>query len=705
MSLDPDKLAETENDIWLECAARQKLSADAESENRERGIKALKFRWGDQWAETARNDRQMEQRPCLTVNHTDVVCTRVENQLRQQRPRIKVRPISDATVDKAGKVAGLIREIESRSNASISYDSGVAMAKDIGWGYWRIGSEYVNERSFLQQLKIIPVDNPFSVYDDPSALMPAGEDRRWLVLAEDMPRDEYKRLYPRAENREYVMTQAPGDYVLDWESKTHVRLAEYFRKYEKQDVLYRLSDGSVRLKSELNPQDADMQMILAALGLTVVDQRPTTTCEIQWFRLNGRKVVDKRILPGKYIPFIKCIGNKLRLNGQIKRKGMIENLMDPATMYNYWRTAQTERLALAPKAPWTAYEGVVEGHPEWNDANRRSYSVLVGKAVLGPDGATILPLPKREMPAQVEQGFESAVAGAEHDLMTVAGMPQENPEIQSRVVSGNKYLQRRQGMQDLTHFQYYDNQTYSIMWTGIILLDLIPYYYDTQRVLHIIGEDGQPEELTINEKSADGVNNDFKVGTYDVVMDTGPGYATKREEAAENMMELLNTKLGDVIVATRPDIPIRNMDFHGADVLADSLAVTTPQGMEEAMKNLPKQAQTIVQSLQAQLQQKDQQIEQMALEIKYKGGIQQQKDAAEDTRNVRDNTTRVAIAGMQVDKDLKVEDSKAATSRDVAEIHGATQLLNTKAESEHEERQSDKLIAAGTQDRRPGANA
>jgi hypothetical protein len=52
-----------------------------------------------------------------------------------------------------------------------------------------------------------------------------------------------------------------------------------------------------------------------------------------------------------------------------------------------------------------------------------------------------------------------------------------------------------------------------------------------------------------------------------------------------------------------PDIPVRNMDFHGADELADSLAVTTPDGMDKMLKNLPKQAQTIVQSLQAQLQQ------------------------------------------------------------------------------------------------------
>jgi hypothetical protein len=260
------------------------------------------------------------------------------------------------------------------------------MAKDIGWGYWRIGSEYVHERSFDQQLKILPIDNPFSVYDDPSSIMPAGEDRNWCVIAEDMPRDEYKRLYRTAPNTEYLFTEAPGDFVLDWESKTHVRLAEYFRIYQKRDTLYLFSDGSTKLESELNPKKADIKPILAALGIKVLDKRPTATRQVQWFRLNGRTSSIDACCPGKYIPLIKCLGNKLRINGKIKRKGMIENLMDPATIFNYAETTKAERYALTPKAPWVAYEQVIEGHPEWSDANRKSYSTLVAKAVLGPDG-------------------------------------------------------------------------------------------------------------------------------------------------------------------------------------------------------------------------------------------------------------------------------------------------------------------------------
>lgn len=721
------KPAETDGEIFLEACARLKIAEDAESENRIDGLVALNFRDGEgQWDADVAKARTLESRPALTINHTNTFCRRVENQLRQQRPRIKCHPVGDgADVDTAATVNGLIRHIETLSNASVAYDTGVISAVNIGWGYWRIVGDYIDEKSFEQELKILPIRNTFTVYMDPASMMPAGEDQQWCLISEVMSRQEYKRRYAGAVNCEW-QADAPGDLSLMWESKTHVRLAEYFRIHEVKDELYRMSDGSVKLKSELTSKP-----ILDAIGLTIVQKRPTTRKEVQWFRLNGKEVVDRKVLPGAHIPVIRCEGNVLDVNGKVKRKGMVKDLMDPARMFNYWRTAQTERYALTPKAPWVAYEEVIEGHPEWNDANQRSYSVLVAKAVTGPNGE-LLPLPERTQPAQVEAGMSEAAQGAEHDLMGIAGMPQENPELQGRVISGNKYLQRRQGMADLTHFQYYDNQMLAIMWTGIILLELIPYYYDTERMQRIIGDDGVPTMTGINQRAEEQdesgqsiwrVKNDLTVGRYDVVMDTGPGYQTKREEGAEAMMELLNTPLGEVIVKTRPDLIIRNMDFAGADELADSIAPTTPDGMEEAMKSLPKSAQAIVQSLQQQLQAAQQQAQQMSMELKYKGDIEKMKDEgqtrrtlitttgkahdterkaeSDDANSQRDFAGWVSEVDKNVDAKIQVANIQRDTALDVAEIRVGGQLLNTHAEAAHEEKAADKAIKAAQTDRKP----
>lgn len=688
-----DKLAQTDNDIFLEACERLRIASDAESENRIHGINALNFRDGEQWDADIANNRKIDGRPALTINHTNTFCRRVENTLKQQRPRIKCHPVGGgARIEDANVVNGLIRNIETLSNAGVAYDAGGTSAINIGWGYWRIISEYVDEKSFDQELKIIPIRNTFTVYMDPASVMPDGSDQTWCIITEVMKRTQYKLKYPRAANCEW-RTDAPGDMQLDWENKEEIRLAEYYRIYEVADTLIQMNDGSVRLKSEL-PDEAVMQ---ATKYLPALDKegkqitRRTARRQVEWYRINGKMIVDKRVIPGRFIPVIRCEGNVLDVNGRVKRKGMVKDLMDPARMFNYWRTAQTERYALTPKAPWVAAEGQIEGHPEWQQANQKSFSTLIYKPIAGPDGVTALPPPQRQNPAQVEAGMSEAAAGAQSDLMGVAGMPQENPEIQARIVSGNKYLQRKQGMQDLVHWHYYDNQTLAIRWTGYVLLELIPYYYDTERMQRIIGDDQLPQMVKINERVPDpqnegifNVKNNLTIGRYDIVMDTGPGYQTKREEGAASMMELLNTPLGEPIVKVGSDLVVRNMDFTGADELADRLVVTNDEGLKKAIEGLPKAAQSIVVSLQQQLQQKDQIIQQQALEIKYKATIEGAKIEAGREKTDKDNRTR-----------LEVEDIKAATSRDVAEIHGATQLLNTRAESEHEEGMADKLIAKG----------
>jgi hypothetical protein len=701
---DFDKDATTDEGIWREAAERLRICIAAESENRSKGIEALKFRWGDQWDADVRNTRKIDGRPALTINHTNTFCARLENTLRQQRPRIKCHPVGDgANVDTAATVNGLIRHIEDRSKASVAYDTGVASALNIGWGYWRIVSEYLDPMSFDQELLIKPVRNPFTVYMDPSAVFPDGRDQKWCIISETMKRSEYKRLYPRAENKEWSYADAPGDMVTDWESKEEVRLAEYYRIHEVRDTLVKFSDGSVKLRSEM----ADPKFIMA-VGLAIVAERPTTRCVVQWFRLNGCKVVDSRELPGYYIPVVRCEGNVLDVNGRVMRKGMVEDLKDPAQMFNYWRTAQTERYALTPKAPWVAAEGQLDGHPEWNDANQKSYSTLIYKPITGPDGVTLLPPPQRVEPAKVEAGMTEAAQGAEHDLMVVAGMPADDPEIRRQVVSGDKHLQRRQGMQDLTHFQYYDNQTLAIAWTGQLLLELIPYYYDTPRMQRILGEDGVPKVITINQRERDAsgverVKNDLTVGRYAVVMDTGPGYATKREEAAESLIELLATPLGEQVAATSGDIVVRNMDFPGADEVADRIAVTIPGALDQIIEGLPKQAQTIIGAMQSQIKQKDEQLQHAMLEIKYGAQMQQMKGEQALAKADKDNATKLAIAGINDATKREDIDTKATTQRDVAEIHAAAQLLNSQVESQHEEKMADRMIEQGVKDRRESA--
>jgi hypothetical protein len=125
------------------------------------------------------------------------------------------------------------------------------------------------------------------------------------------------------------------------------------------------------------------------------------------------------------------------------------------------------------------------------------------------------------------------------DLQTVVGIFDPNQMMQGN--QSGKAIRGQQMQIDLSNFHYYDNLTRSLKQTGRIILDLIPRIYDKERVMRIIGQDSRPEMVTINQRTVDEMGaekilNDVTVGEYDVYMDTGPGYQSKRQEAVEAMI-------------------------------------------------------------------------------------------------------------------------------------------------------------------------
>ena len=57
---------------------------------------------------------------------------------------------------------------------------------------------------------------------------------------------------------------------------------------------------------------------------------------------------------------IECIGTYLNINGKTNKKGIIRDAKDAQRMMNYWRTLETELIALAPKAPYIGPKGAFE---------------------------------------------------------------------------------------------------------------------------------------------------------------------------------------------------------------------------------------------------------------------------------------------------------------------------------------------------------
>ena len=670
-----DSVADSQSDGRIEEAKQfLRLCNDSDSNNRAEALDDVRFAAGDQWPVDVQNSRVLEARPCLTINKVDAYIRQICNQQRQQRPRIKVHGMNNESDAKVAEIiTGITRHIENQSDADQAYDHAFEYCVKMGWGFWRVTTDYVRDDSFDQEIYIKRIENPFSVYFDPNSIEPDGSDATKCLITTVISKAEFRKMYPNAEFDQGFSSRGTGDTESEWVTKEDIRIAEYFYTEQYKTTIYQLSDGTTAYKDELPPKE-----LMESAGITIIDKRETWKKKIKWCKLTAMEILEEGEWAGKFIPIVPVYGQEVRVDDKHKKFGLVRMAKDPQRMYNYWSTALTETVALAPKAKWLLAEGQDEGHEnEWAMANIKAMPVLRYKQT-DIEGRPA-PQPTRLQPEPPPAGVMTALQGMNNDLQAVVGIfdPAQLPQGN---VSG-KSLQGQQMQADMTNFHYYDNLTRSIRQTGRIILDLIPKIYDRERVMRIIGDDGKPEMITINEIGQDeqGVTkvlNDVTVGEYDVVMETGPGYNSKRQEAVDSMVQMLS--VDPQLMQQAGDLIFRNMDFPGADIIADRLAAANPMAQIDDKSPVPPQVQMQLKNAQATIQQLQQQIQAEQMDKKYRATVQEQVQQAETERE------KMRLAVKKHDSELRTETTahdtviKTQTQLEVEQLKAQVAILLAK---------------------------
>ena len=650
------------DDVLAVARSRMTMAISAYSDTREDELDDLRFyaaspdnQW--QWPADVLQTRGAVQgqtinaRPCLTINKLPQHVHQVTNEQRMNRPGIKVIPADDeADVDMADVFNGVIRHIEYMSDADVAYDTACENQVSYGEGYIRLLTEYCDEDTFDQDIKIGRIRNSFSVYMDPMIQDPTGADARWCFVTEDLTKAEYERLYPNSAPISTLMSLGVGDQsISQWINENTIRIAEYFYiEYEKHTL--NLYPGN-QTAFDGTPEDKSFRMMFGK----PLRSREADRKKVKWCKINGYEILEEREWAGAYIPVVRVVGNEFEVDGRMYVSGLVRNAKDAQRMYNYWVSQEAEMLALAPKAPFIGYGGQFEGYEQqWKTANTNNWPYLEVNPDVTDGQGQVLPLPARAQPPMASSGLLQAKSGAAEDIKSATGQYNASLGMTSNERSGKAILARqREG--DIGTYHYVDNLARAIRHIGRQLVDLIPKIYDTERIARIIGEDGEPSTVKMNPMQQEPVKRivdqegtliekiyNPSVGKYDVRVITGPGYATKRQEALESMAQLLqgNPQLWQVA----GDLFVKNMDWPGAQdlakrfkktidpkVLADdddpALAAANQQleAMNAEMQNMFQMLQNVSQSMEA----RELQIKEFEAEVKAYGAETQRISAVQ----------------------------------------------------------------------------
>ncbi len=611
------------SDMLSTMRSRFTMAISALGESREDELDDLRFMAGSpdnqwQWPADVLATRGSVQgqtinaRPCLTINKLPQHVRQVTNQQRQNRPSGKVIPADDnADVAVAEVFDGIIRHIEYMSDADVAYDTACDNQVTYGEGYIRILTEYAREDSFDQDLRIGRIRNSFSVYMDPTIQDPCGSDAKWCFITEDLLKEEFERMFPDAAPITSIMAQGIGDQSLSqWISQNTVRIAEYFY-IDHEKAKLNLYPGNVTAFNG-TPQDGQLKAMFGQPVRTrTVDRR-----KVMWVKTNGYEVLDEREWIGKYIPVVRVVGNEFEVDGRLYVSGLVRNAKDAQRMYNYWTSQEAEMLALAPKAPFVAYGGQFEGYEmQWKTANTTNWPYLEVNPDVTDGAGNVLPLPQRSQPPMAQTGLIQAKMGAAEDIKSTTGQYNASLGQQGNERSGKAIMARVQEG-DTGTYHYVDNLGRAIRHITRQLVDMIPKIYDTERIARIIGVDGEVGMAKINPQQPepvkpimDAAGNVIEkiynptVGTYDVVITTGPSYLTKRQEAVEAMANILQTS--PQLWQVAGDLFIKNMDWPGAQEMAARFKkIIDPKVLAEDDKSPELQsAEQMIEALTQQLNQ------------------------------------------------------------------------------------------------------
>lgn len=541
--------------------ASDAFAFDSEQRRRVKDDMEFAFIPGNQWDDHMAKKRR--NRPCYEFNRLRQLIRRVTGQQLKNKPQIKVRATEDGDVDTADIYNGLIKNIEVQSSAETAYDTAFQWSCGGGYGVLRAVADYESGDTFDQCLHIKAVADPLTVFPDPAARELDWSDARYIFVTEIIPLDEFKRRWPKAEAVDF---EQPGmdDFDREWWFDDTVRIAEYWYVEDEKRKIYLLNDGTVVDAEEFDPiKDEAANPQDGGEPLTVKSERDVIKpCVYSVIVSGAGKLEEPTKWGGTMIPIVPQWGDVLTVDGKKIYSGMTRFGKDAQRIHNFEMSTLVEIIAKLPNSPLKATPKMIEGLESYYE--RMGYD---DPPVLLYNADPIAPSvgPQREPMSQFPAHLANMSALATDELKANVGVFDASIGARTNETSGRAIL-ARQAEGEISNFVYIDNQVKALKRLGEVLVDAIPHYYDAERSIRILGEDGAEKFIKVNRPTLDEqtgevkIVNDLSRGKYDVTVTVGKSFDTARMELAEAAQALSGQQgpfgaLGQFLLLKTLDLP------------------------------------------------------------------------------------------------------------------------------------------------------
>ena len=595
-----------------------------------------KFFADEQWTQDQLDSREESGRPALTFNQVKQPVLRQVNQLRQNKPAIKINPKDlGASAATAEALGGKIREREYVSQADYAREHAAKCAAIGGFGFYRICTDYAEQDTtgnltaavFEQDIFTRPILDPRAVLYDPKAgtTRPDFSDAMWCFVSTRMKWDDYRREYPKASLQDWDDKNAD---LGGWADEEEITVAEYFHiEVTKQTVLM-LADGTIDLEKNI-AEEARGENDANVTHRRQVEQR---TVHID--KINGVEVLEAAIWPGYCIPIPAVVGDQVIVEGKRKLSGMIRSVRDPQMLLNAYMSGEAEAIGLSNRVPVMGPKGMFKSDRNWQNMHLKNPAFVEWDPVYDQNGQLIGAKPERLVGEAQIQALSQASLQMTDAIKRGMGYADDVLQPSKSDLSGVA-IQRRSMQQDTANFHISDSLALAMWHEGNIYLDLIPKIHDTPKAWQIMSESGEMSTQFVTQADENGnvpmvagheadPHHRLDQGKYSVTVTVGPSYSTKIEEESDFLVQILGqdpqltSAFLDLIFKMRgyPDLENRAKAILPPQVQAAANGQQQPS---------PEQQQLVAQNkaLTAQMQamQFERQAETQKMAMQFKGKV------------------------------------------------------------------------------------
>lgn len=559
---------------------------------------------------------QFENKPRFEVNKIHLSVIRIINEYRNNRIGVDFVSKDGSPDDGLAETCnGLYRADEQDSVADEAFDNAFEEGVGGGFGAWRLRTTYEDDEddeNEKQRIRFEPIyDADSSVFFDLDAKKQDKSDAKYCFVLYSMTRDAY-----RAEWNDDPSTwpKEIHQYEYDWDTPDVVYVAEYYRVEEVRETIriFATIDGEEERYTQADfDADETLEETLMAVGTVEVRQKRVKRRRVHKYIMSGGGILeDSGYIAGKNIPIVPYYGKRWFVDNVERCMGHVRLAKDPQRLKNMQLSKLGEISALSSvEKPILVPEQVIGHQAMWAEDNIRNYPYLLVNPITGPNGEMQAAGPVAyTKSSDIPPAMAALLQLTEQDMAEILGNSQQADKMVSNI--SGKAVELIQTRLDMQSFIYMTNMAKAMRRCGEIWLSMAKdVYVEEGRKMKSLDQMDQVGTVELMKPIIDSetgelvYENDLSKATFDVSVDVGPSFTSRREATVRALTGMMQVTTDPETQMILQSMAIMNMDGEGIGDIKDFFRTKLVQ--LGVVKPTEEEQQQMMEAAMAQGQQPD----------------------------------------------------------------------------------------------------